>query len=53
MSWENEKAELNARKKDLDTYDATKIRSLGEKINSNILQYVNTAGISANPNENI
>lgn len=52
MSWTETKAQLNARVEELNKFDTNAIRSLGQTINSNIAQYVNTAGISADPNGN-
>jgi len=53
MTWETEKQLLNQRKEYLDKFDTKAIRSLSQSINQSIKQYVNTAGISSNPNENI
>lgn len=53
MSWQDQKNDLNARKEQVDNKTSTsEVRSIGNTINSNIRQYVNTAGISTNPNEN-
>ena len=53
MSWQSQKNDLNTRKVSLDTRTTTtQIRAIGDVINSNIKQYVNTAGISTDPNQN-
>ena len=52
MTWDTEKQQLNERKEYLDTFDTNAIRSLSQTINQSINKYVNTAGISSNPNEN-
>lgn len=53
MNWQTQKNSLNAQKEILDSRTSeTAIRSIANAINSNIKQYVNTAGISTNPNEN-
>jgi|UniRef100_A0A6C0HE84 hypothetical protein len=53
MTWETDKKIFNQRKEQLDKFDKNAIRSLSQSINQSIKQYVNTAGISSNPNENI
>ena len=54
MNWQNQKNRFNDQKQILDSKSTeTEIRKVGDQINSNIKQYVNTAGISTNPNKNI
>jgi Na+-translocating ferredoxin:NAD+ oxidoreductase RnfC subunit len=52
IPWTQTKAQLNSAVVELNKFDTNAIRSLGQEINSNIAQYVNTAGISSNPNGN-
>jgi len=53
MNWRDQKNELNSSKNLLDDQTTTtRIRSIGDQINSYTKQYVNTAGISTNPNDN-
>lgn len=52
MTWATDKQTFNARKEALDRFDTNAIRNLGQTVNTFIKQYVNTAGISENPNEN-
>ena len=53
MSWTETKARLNSSVEELNKFDTNAIRSLGQQINSDISKYVNTAGISSNPSDNI
>ena len=52
MTWATDKQVFNARKEVLDRFDTNAIRNLGQTINNHIKRYVNTAGISQNPNTN-
>ena len=52
MTWADEKKEFYRRNEELQLFNKEAIRSLGQAINQSIYKYVQTAGISTNPNEN-
>lgn len=53
MNWQTQKNSFNSQKEVLDSRTSeSAIRSIGGAINSNIKQYINTAGISTDPNQN-
>ena len=53
MSWQDQKQTINSAKEQIDAATTeSRLRQIGSNINSNIKQYVDSAGISTNPTNN-